>query len=103
MLFSRKLTRSCCTTRRLTVFISSIVGRPRHQGQGAALLRPGGRAGSGRIERLIRALFEFYRQNPPISLVAGATEADRITDYIAGMTDRFALRAFEELSLPRGF
>ena len=57
----------------------------------------------GRIERLIRALFDFYRANPPISLVAGASEADRVTDYLAGMTDRFALRAFEELSLPRGF
>ena len=27
----------------------------------------------------------------------------RVVDWLAGMTDRFALRAFEELSLPRGF
>jgi dGTPase len=66
-------------------------------------LAPHAQRERGRIERLIRALFDFYRQSPPISLVPGATEADRITDYIAGMTDRFALRAFEELSLPRGF
>jgi dGTPase len=57
----------------------------------------------GRIERLMRTLFDFYREHPPISAVAGATEAEAITDYLAGMTDRFALRAFEELSLPRGF
>jgi dGTPase len=56
-----------------------------------------------RIERMMGGLFEFYVQNPPVSLVAGATEADRVTDYLAGMTDRFALRAFEELSVPRGF
>jgi dGTPase len=57
----------------------------------------------GRIERMMKGLFDFYVQNPPVSLVAGATEADRVTDYLAGMTDRFALRAFEELSIPRGF
>ena len=31
-----------------------------------------------------------------------ATEAERVTDYLAGMTDRFAIRAFSELWLPRG-
>jgi dGTPase len=56
-----------------------------------------------RIERMMKGLFDFYVQNPPVSLVPGATEADRVTDYLAGMTDRFALRAFEELSIPRGF
>ena len=57
----------------------------------------------GRIERMMKGLFDFYVQHPPVSLVTGATEADRVTDYLAGMTDRFALRAFEELSIPRGF
>ena len=57
----------------------------------------------GRIERMMKGLFDFYVENPPVSLVPGATEADRVTDYLAGMTDRFALRAFEELSIPRGF
>jgi dGTPase len=57
----------------------------------------------GRIERMMQGLFDFYAQNPPVSLVPGATLADRVTDYLAGMTDRFALRAFEELSIPRGF
>ena len=57
----------------------------------------------GRIERMMSGLFDFYVQHPPVSLVAGASDADRITDYLAGMTDRFALRAFEELSIPRGF
>ena len=27
--------------------------------------------------------------------------ATRVTDHVAGMTDRFALRRFEELLLPR--
>ncbi len=66
-------------------------------------LAPEAQRERGRIEWLIRGLFAFYRENPPISLVPEATEAERITDYLAGMTDRFALRAFEGLSLPRGF
>ncbi len=56
-----------------------------------------------RIERMMRALFDFYAQQPPPSPASDATEAERVTDYLAGMTDRFALRAFEELSVPRGF
>jgi dGTPase len=57
----------------------------------------------GRIERMLRALFDSYVDAPPPALVRGANDAERITDWIAGMTDRFALRAFEELSVPRGF
>jgi dGTPase len=54
-----------------------------------------------RIERMLRALFAHYAEEPPAPMVEGATEADRIVDWLAGMTDRFALRAFTELSLPR--
>jgi dGTPase len=57
----------------------------------------------GRIERMMRGLFVHYVDNPPPSVVPDATEAQRVTDYLAGMTDRFALRAFQELSVPRGF
>jgi dGTPase len=56
-----------------------------------------------RIERMMRALFDFYVQHPPPSVVPDATDAQRVTDYLAGMTDRFALRAFEEISVPKGF
>ncbi len=28
---------------------------------------------------------------------------ERVVDYLAGMTDRFAVRAFSELSVPQGF
>jgi dGTPase len=33
----------------------------------------------------------------------GADEAQRITDYIAGMTDRYCIRAFESLAVPDEF
>jgi dGTPase len=56
-----------------------------------------------RIERMLRALFAHLADNPPPSLVEGASEAERVVDYLAGMTDRFAVRAFSDLSVPQGF
>jgi dGTPase len=56
-----------------------------------------------RVERMLRALFAHYAENPPPSQVPDATEEQRVVDYLAGMTDRFAVRAFSALSVPQGF
>jgi len=56
-----------------------------------------------RIERMLRALFAHYAESPTPLLVEGATEIERIVDYLAGMTDRFAIRVFSELSVPQGY
>ena len=56
-----------------------------------------------RVQRMLRALFEHYAENPPPSQVADATDEQRVVDYLAGMTDRFAVRAFGALSVPQGF
>jgi dGTPase len=61
------------------------------------------RAEHPRIERMLRTLFAHYAETPPPAIVPGAGEAERVTDYLAGMTDRFAIRVFAELSVPRGF
>jgi dGTPase len=66
-------------------------------------LAPPARREHPRIERMLRALFDHLARNPPPSLVEGATEPERVVDYLAGMTDRFAVRAFSDLSLPQGF
>jgi dGTPase len=36
---------------------------------------------------------------------AGGEEelADRVTDYLAGMTDRYCIRAYTELQVPQAF
>jgi dGTPase len=64
---------------------------------------PAATAEHPRIERMLRALFQHYAENPPPAIAADADEAQRVTDWLAGMTDRFAIRAFTELSLPQGF
>jgi dGTPase len=66
-------------------------------------LGPDSRREAGRIERMLRALFDYYAANPPPAVVADASEAERVVDWLAGMTDRFALRRFKDLSVPRGF
>ena len=53
------------------------------------------------IQAGLRLLFEHWWERaeelPDGGGVPGATRAQRVIDYIAGMTDRFALRAVEEL------
>jgi dGTPase len=55
-----------------------------------------------RVHRTLRGLFDHYTEHPeevPES-AAGADEIQRITDYIAGMTDRFCIATFKRLALP---
>ena len=58
-----------------------------------------------KIDLVIRALFDHYCSHPgeiPESIPAGELSL-RVTDYLAGMTDRFCIRAFEALSVPVAF
>jgi dGTPase len=55
-----------------------------------------------RIDTVLRALFDHYVDSPPPG-VEGASVAERVTDYIAGMTDRFSIREYEALTVPRSF
>jgi dGTPase len=65
------------------------------------------RAEHARISNVVRKLFEHYAEHPE-SLpdeggVAGAELAERVTDYLAGMTDRFCIREYTDLEVPRVF
>ncbi len=66
-------------------------------------LGPAAQREHARIERMLHALFDHFAACPPAPAAEGANEAERVTDYLAGMTDRFAVRAFAELSVPQGF
>jgi dGTPase len=69
-------------------------------------LGPAARAEHAKIERVLRGLFDWYCEHPdelPPPAEEEATEADRVIDYLAGMTDRFAIRAWAERFVPQGF
>ena len=66
-------------------------------------LGPGAQRERPRIERMMGALCDHYAERLPPAVAEGATEPQRVIDYLAGMTDRFAVRAFCDLSVPRGF
>jgi dGTPase len=81
-----------------------------------------------RIEGVVRRLFEHYVEHPELLPVrpnddrapgaspigeddsaersremTDAELAQRVTDYVAGMTDRYCIRAYTELEVPRAF
>jgi dGTPase len=70
-------------------------------------LGPAARREHAKIERMLRTLFEFYvaepERIPDGGGAAGADLAQRVTDWLAGMTDRYCIRAFEALSVPEAF
>jgi dGTPase len=67
-------------------------------------LGPTARAEHVKIERVLRGLFEWYADHPDAlpDGVEGAPDADRVVDYLAGMTDRFAIRAWQDRFVPQG-
>jgi dGTPase len=70
-------------------------------------LGPIARREHAKIDRVVRTLFEYYVAEPDrIPDGGGSPDADlpqRVTDWLAGMTDRYCIRAFEELSVPEAF
>ena len=84
-------------------------------------LGPAVRAERTRIEGVIRRLFDHYVAHPeellserevgvaeaggPDSRPSGEGDdlADRVTDYLSGMTDRYCIRAYTDLVVPRAF
>ncbi len=55
-----------------------------------------------RVHRALRGLFDHYMEHPEEAPEAEAGEGDcqRVADYIAGMTDRYCIARFTELTIP---
>jgi dGTPase len=70
-------------------------------------LRSEARAEQEKAIELVRSLFSYYLEHPEsVAAEYRSGPGDlptRVADYIAGMTDRFALRAYEQLFLPQGW
>ncbi|HET7455043.1 MAG TPA: deoxyguanosinetriphosphate triphosphohydrolase [Solirubrobacterales bacterium] len=65
-------------------------------------LGPEARSEHERVRRTMRGLFAHYLAHPGEipALDPGASECQRVADYIAGMTDRFCIAKFTELTVP---
>ena len=70
-------------------------------------LRPESAEEQRKAVELVRSLFSYYLEHPEAipAEIAGTPgdPATHVADYIAGMTDRFALRTYEQLFLPQGW
>jgi dGTPase len=65
-------------------------------------LGPLARAEHAKIERVLRGLFEWYCEHPAALPESADPLADRVVDWLAGMTDRYAIRAWTERFVPQG-
>jgi dGTPase len=65
-------------------------------------LGPEARREQDRVQRAMQGLFEHYLAHPDEipSWDPGAGAHQRVTDYIAGMTDRFCIAKFTQLTVP---
>ncbi len=56
-----------------------------------------------RVHRVMQALFDHYMEQPgeAPSLESGASDCQRVADYLAGMTDRYCIAKFAELTTPK--
>jgi dGTPase len=65
-------------------------------------LGPLARGEHERVHRAMRGLFDHYMEHPEEApeLEPGASECQRVADYLAGMTDRYCIAKFAELTVP---
>jgi dGTPase len=65
-------------------------------------LGPAARHEQERVQRTLRGLFDHYMEHPGETPEGepGAGDTQRVTDYLAGMTDRYCIARFTELTVP---
>jgi dGTPase len=69
-------------------------------------LGPAVRAERERIANVVHTLFEHYVAHPELLPDPRSVDedlAERVTDYLAGMTDRYCIRAYTALQVPQAF
>jgi dGTPase len=82
--------------------IGGAMGRLREFMFERVYLGPEARGEHERVHRALRGLFDYYVEHPE-EVPDGSGGADlvqQVTDYVAGMTDRFAIARFKQLALP---
>jgi dGTPase len=108
-------------SQRIDTLVQDIVARSEQAGKivqgeeiGSAMLRlrkfmfdrvylgPGTKLEHEKVARTMRGLFDHYVEHPDEipEWDPQADEVQRVTDYLAGMTDRFCIAKFIELTVP---
>ncbi|RKI66151.1 deoxyguanosinetriphosphate triphosphohydrolase [bacterium 1xD42-67] len=70
---------------------------------------PRAKGEEGKAQDMLRSLFEYYQKDPDrlpddFQAIRAAEGIDRaVCDYIAGMTDPFAVERYKELFIPKGW
>ena len=88
--------------------IGGAMGRLREFMFERVYLGPEARGEHERVHRALRGLFDYYVEHPEevpdgpggADLVQRDDALTRAVDYVAGMTDRFAIARFKQLALP---
>ncbi len=62
-------------------------------------------SGEGRVRAVLEALFHHFAEHPDLlpALPTGEAVLRNVTDHIAGMTDRYAMRCYFDFFMPRGW
>jgi dGTPase len=82
--------------------VGAAMGRLRDFMFERVYLGPEARGEHARVEWTVRALVEHYLAHPEEvpGAVDDADDAQRVVDYVAGMTDRYCIATFRRLALP---
>ncbi len=70
---------------------------------------PKAKSEESKVDGIIEGLYSYYKENPHImpkefSVIANEEGIDRaVTDYIAGMTDHFAILSFSDIYIPKAW
>jgi dGTPase len=110
-------------SQRIDTLVGDVVEQSREAGDivqseevGAAMLRlrdfmfenvylgPTARQEHAKIARVVAGLFDWFCEHPEElpEISYEASDSERVIDYIAGMTDRYAIRAWSERFVPHG-
>lgn len=88
---------------------AALFGRLRSFMYEAVYKNPVAKSEEGKCEAIVRFLFRHFREDPAALPGEYWAIADRdgaetaVCDYIAGMTDRYAIHLFESLAVPKGW
>ncbi len=92
---------------RMSDGMKELLGELREWMFATVYTNPTAKGQESKAEALVIELFNYYRENPDkmpeeyVSMIAKGQDKERVVcDYVAGMTDRFAVARFRDIKVP---